>query len=72
MCFHSSSINKNQYDPFAKVVYTYMFRSGLWEDFALSMDVKMTDKVFLEQYHDPENPGSYGGIKWFAKNMELP
>ena len=34
------------------------------------MDVikeKKTDKVLLEQYCNPENPGSYGGIQQFAK-----
>ena len=34
------------------------------------MDVlkeKKTDKVLLEQYHNPENPGSYGGVQRFAK-----
>ena len=28
----------------------------------------LKDKVLLEQYHDPENSGSYGGIRRFAKN----
>ena len=31
------------------------------------MKEKKTDKVLLEQYHNPENPGSYGGVQRFAK-----
>lgn len=27
----------------------------------------LKDKALLEQYHDPESPGSYGGIERFAK-----
>jgi len=32
---------------------------------------KEKDKVLLEHYHDPENPGSYGGIEPFAKDNEI-
>ena len=31
-------------------------------------NLKKTDKALLEQYHDPENSGSYGGIQRFSKN----
>ena len=30
--------------------------------------VKKTDKILLEQYHDPEKPGSYGGVTRFAED----
>ena len=30
------------------------------------MKEKKTDKVLLEQYHDLENPGSYGGGGYHA------
>ena len=35
------------------------------------MKEKKTDKVLLEQYHDPENPGNYGGVSRFAKNQGI-
>ena len=35
------------------------------------MKEKKTDKVLLEQYHNPENPGSYGGIQRFAKENSI-
>lgn len=28
---------------------------------------KKTDKLLLEYYHDPENPGHFGDIECFAK-----
>ena len=31
-------------------------------------NLRKTDKALLEQYHDSENPGSYGGIQRFPKN----
>lgn len=30
------------------------------------MKEKKTDKVLLGRYHNPENPGSNGGVQWFA------
>ena len=35
------------------------------------MKEKKTDKVLLEQYHDPENPASYGGVSRFAKSQGI-
>ena len=37
------------------------------------MKEKKTDKVLLEQYHEPENPGSYGGggLSRFAKSQDI-
>ena len=35
------------------------------------MKEKKTDKVLLEQYHDPENPASYGSVSRFAKSQGI-
>ena len=35
------------------------------------MKENKTDKVLLEQYHDSENPGSYGGVSRFAKSQGI-
>ena len=35
------------------------------------MKRKQTDKILLESYHDPENPGSYGGVTRFAKDNRI-
>ena len=35
------------------------------------MKEKKPDKVLLGRYHDPENPGSYGGIQRFAKKNAI-
>ena len=35
------------------------------------MKRKKTDKVLLEQYRDPENPGSYGGVERFVKDNRI-
>ena len=35
------------------------------------MKERKTDKVLLEQYHDPENPASYGGVSRFAKSQGI-
>ena len=32
---------------------------------------KKTDKVLLGRYHDPDNPGSYGGIERFSKENNV-
>ena len=29
--------------------------------------IKLTDDDVLKRYHDPQNPGSYGGVTRFAK-----
>ena len=33
--------------------------------------VKKTNKFLLKQYHDLENPGSYGGVSRFAKSQGI-
>ena len=32
---------------------------------------KKTDKLLLEYYHDPESPGSYGGVERFSKENRI-
>ena len=35
------------------------------------MKRKQTDRILLESYRDPENPGSYGGIHRFAEDNRI-